>query len=96
MQILASQLPAVLVISGTLAIGVGLDVESCRAVGAIFAFLYVGTKLGELDWKRCVGMVCRGVAWRACGQLSLRGRDAGLGPGDARALLVVHVWGCGA
>lgn len=51
-QVLASQLPAVLVISFTLAAGVGLDVEPCRAIGAIFAFLYVGTKLGELDWKR--------------------------------------------
>lgn len=52
LQVLAAQLPAVLVISLTLAAGVGLDIEPCRAIGAVFAFLYVGTKLGELDWKR--------------------------------------------
>ncbi|KAL4430647.1 hypothetical protein ABPG75_005903 [Micractinium tetrahymenae] len=57
LKVLAGQLPALLVISATLAVGVGLDVEPCRAIGAIFAFLYVGTKLGELDWKRA------GPAW---------------------------------
>jgi len=45
------QLPAVAVIAGTLAIGVVLDVEQCRAIGSVFGFLYLSTKLGELNWK---------------------------------------------
>lgn len=35
-------------LAGTLAAGLVLDVEACRAVGATFCFLFVGTRLGEL------------------------------------------------
>ena len=38
-------------LGATLAAGLLLDVEPCRAVGATFAFLYIATKLGELRWK---------------------------------------------
>lgn len=48
---LVSQLPALCTLTGTLAAGVVLDVEACRAVGATFAFLYLGTKLGEMRWQ---------------------------------------------
>lgn len=43
-----SQAPVLCTLAGTLAAGLVLDVEACRAVGATFCFLFVGTRLGEL------------------------------------------------
>ena len=51
-QYAVAQLPSLAVIGATLACGTVLDVEQCRAVGAVFAFLWVCTKLAEFDWHR--------------------------------------------
>jgi hypothetical protein len=38
----------------TLACGIVLDMEQCRAVGAVFGFLWFTSKLWECDWSKCV------------------------------------------
>lgn len=53
-QYALDQVPALAVIGGTLACGVLLDVEQCRAIGSPFAFLWFFAKLAEYDWKRWV------------------------------------------
>ncbi|KAI3436395.1 hypothetical protein D9Q98_005812 [Chlorella vulgaris] len=49
---LLSQVPAVTCIGCTLACGIVLDVEQCRAVGAVFGFLWFASKLCECDWGK--------------------------------------------
>lgn len=52
MQYIGSQLLAVSVIGGTLACGVVLQVEQCRAIGATFGFVWFLSKLAEINWRR--------------------------------------------
>lgn len=54
LQYVLNQVPAVMVIGGTLACGVLLEVEQCRAIGSVFAFIWFLSKLAECNWKRCV------------------------------------------
>lgn len=75
-----AQLPSLAVIGGTLACGTLLDVEQCRAVGAVFAFLWVCTKLAEFDWQRV------GFAWAALA----------FGSALWAAAYAAHVWMAGA
>lgn len=72
-QCLWSQVPAVAVIGGTLACGVVLDVEQCRALGAVFGFIWFLSKLSQCEWQRCACACCwqqrtaaaAGACWHA-------------------------------
>lgn len=71
-----AQLPGLAVIGGTLACGILLDVEQCRAVGAVFGFLWLCTKLAEFDWHRRVREDCSpGWPTRASCMLGLKSGD---------------------
>ncbi|GAB4817130.1 hypothetical protein N2152v2_004176 [Parachlorella kessleri] len=62
---LAEEVPAVAVIASTLACGVALDIDPCRAIGAVFGLLWFLSMLAQIGWHRI------GIAWGAllCGGL---------------------------
>ncbi|PSC71122.1 H(+) Cl(-) exchange transporter 7 [Micractinium conductrix] len=89
----ASQLPNLAVVGGTVAVGILLDVEPCRAIGAVFLFLWLTSLLAQGDWRRVgfgwAALVFGGLLWAAAHAVHTWPAAFGLPPATGQATAAV-------